>query len=56
MFQMLDEDLGPVSTQFAFDHFRQLSEEKTTIGESGSFGHGRDGNYVDSFEVAIFLV
>lgn len=52
---MLDEDLGPASTQFAFDHFRQQSEEKTTIGETSSFGHGREGNDVDSFEVVIFL-
>lgn len=52
---MLDEDLGPVSTQFAFDHFRQQSEEKTTIGESSSFGHGREGYDVDSFEVVIFI-
>lgn len=54
MFQMLDDDLGP-DTQFAFDHFRQHSEEKTAIGKSSSFGDGRDGNVVDSFEVVIFL-
>lgn len=31
MFQMLDNELGPESTQFAFDHFRQHSEEQSVV-------------------------
>lgn len=54
MFQILDDDLGSVSTQFAFDHFRQHSEEKSITAKSNSFGHGREGNELDSFEVVIY--
>lgn len=55
MFQMLDDELGPVSTvQFAFDHFRQHSDEKTTVGMSSSC-NGREGNEADSFEVVFRL-
>lgn len=54
MFQILDDDLGSViSTQFAFDHFRQNSEEKSTTAKSSSFG--RECNELDSFEVVIYL-
>lgn len=55
MFQMLDDDLGSVSTQFAFDHFRQHSEEKTTTAKSSSFGNGRESNKMGSFEVVLFI-
>lgn len=55
MFQMLDDDLGPVSTQFAFDHFRQHSEEKSSTAKNNSFGHVREGDELDSFEVVIDL-
>ncbi len=52
MFQMLDNELGP-ECQFAFDHFRQNSEEKTLVGKGCTFGHDREGTKVDSFEVVI---
>lgn len=52
MFQMLDEELGPVSTQFAFDHFRQHSEDKTTVRENSSLGQTSDKG--DPSEVAFF--
>lgn len=58
MFQMFDDDLDvpSLSTQFAFDHLRQNSEEKSTAAKSSSsFGHGREGNELDSFEVVFRL-
>lgn len=47
MFQMLDNELGPESTQFAFDHFRQHSEEKTVVAKASV----PEGMKVQSFEV-----
>lgn len=51
MFQMLDDELG-TDTQFAFDNFRQQSEE---IGKNNSFGHAHGKNRTDSIEVIIAL-
>lgn len=51
MFQMLDNELGPESTQFAFDQFRQNPEEKTVVGKSSLIARDRDKTKIDSFEV-----
>lgn len=51
MFQMLDNDLGPESTQFAFDQFRQNSEEKTIVGKSSLLAQDQETTKIDSFEV-----
>ncbi|KAJ6636186.1 Inositol hexakisphosphate and diphosphoinositol-pentakisphosphate kinase [Pseudolycoriella hygida] len=48
MFQMLDDDLGPASTQFAFDNFRQYSEDKATAAKGLSFGN--EGNSLEGPE------
>lgn len=53
MFQMLDNELGPESTQFAFDQFRQNSEEKTVVGKSSLIAQDREKTNIDSFEVLI---
>ncbi|XP_037050374.1 inositol hexakisphosphate and diphosphoinositol-pentakisphosphate kinase isoform X3 [Bradysia coprophila] len=50
MFQMLDNELGPESTQFAFDQFRQNSEEKTLVGKSSLIAQDREKTNIDSFE------
>lgn len=50
MFQMLDDDLGPVGTQFAFDHFRQQSEEKRATKDNAC---GHTDNVIESLDAVI---